>query len=338
MPFKPICILIGIWMCFYAKIEAQDIHYSQFIYHYPSQNPIQSGFYNGNHRITANYRNQWQTVPVPYMSFSLFYDSKIKLKSNGDYIGAGIGFDYDRAGDSELSLSSLNIGLNYGLTLSKGHLIILGLSPNIGQRRLSDEKLKWGSQWTGDHYDKNRSPNENFNTTGDLFFDLSGGLAYQYSFTKRTRLMASAAIFHLLEPDQTFYGLSQNKIKLPQRNVLNGSINLGLGTYLDLLLNGEFQKQDAYEEKLGTGLIRFYINQKPGSKFNLLAGCGIRLDDAYFPMLGFEYNNWMISGSYDITTSDFKTATNSRGGPEIAVQYIFKGIEPIGLYKKCPIY
>lgn len=83
------------------------------------------------------------TVPVPYMSFSLFYDSKIKLKSNGDYIGAGIGFDYDRAGDSELSLSSLNIGLNYGLTLSKGHLIILGLSPNIGQRRLSDEKLKW---------------------------------------------------------------------------------------------------------------------------------------------------------------------------------------------------
>ena len=176
------------------------------------------------------------------MSFSLFYDSKIKLKSNGDYIGAGIGFDYDRAGDSELSLSSLNISLNYGLTLSKGHLIILGLSPNIGQRRLSDEKLKWGSQWTGDHYDKNRSPNENFNTTGDMFFDLSGGLAYQYSFTKRTRFMASAAIFHLLEPDQTFYGLSQNKIKLPQRNVLNGSINLGLGTYLDLLLNGEFQK------------------------------------------------------------------------------------------------
>ncbi|MBK6546451.1 MAG: PorP/SprF family type IX secretion system membrane protein [Saprospiraceae bacterium] len=338
MPLKHIFIILGISLLTTDFLNGQDIHYSQYFLNYPSQSPIQTGLYQGNHRITANYRNQWQTVAVPYLTLSMFYDSKIKLKSNGDYIGAGIGFDYDRAGDSELSLTSLNVSLNYGLTLKKSHLIIIGLSPNVGQRRLSEEKLKWNNQWNGDRYDPNLSPRENFKTSGSFFLDLSGGLAYQYSLTKRSRILLGGAMFHLLEPDQTFYGLSQTKVQLPQRMVLHANLDIGIGSFLDLMLSGQFQQQDKYEETVGSGMFRLYLDKNPGVKLNLLLGCGIRLEDAFYPILALELKNWLISGSYDINTSDFKTASNKRGGPELTVQYVFRGVEPVGIYKKCPIY
>lgn len=317
---------------------SQDIHYSQFYMHYPGQSPVHAGAYKGEHRITANYRSQWQTVPVPYLSLSLFYDSKFKFKTSKDFIGVGIGLDYDRAGDSKLSLTSLNAAFNYGLNLKKNHLIVLGISPSIGQRRFSEEKLKWDNQWNGDRYDPNLSPRESFSTTGSFFFDLGAGISYQYSKSARSYLMIGASAFHLLQPDQSFYGLNQTKTELPLRPVVHAELSIGLVPFADLILNAQHQQQDQYKESTGAGMFRFYINKNPGVRFNLLAGCGLRLDDAFFPIAGFQYQNWMATASYDINTSDFKTATNQRGGLELAVQYLFRSVEPVGLYKKCPIY
>jgi type IX secretion system PorP/SprF family membrane protein len=338
MLLRHIGFFVTFYVIFIVHSIGQDIHYSQYFYNYPSQSPIQTGLYHGDHRITANYRNQWQTVPVPYLSLSMFYDSKIKLNSIKDYIGVGVGFDYDKAGDSELSLTSLNVSLNYGLSIKKSHLFIIGLSPNLAQRRFSEEKLKWHNQWNGDKYDPTLPTRENFKLSTKLFIDLAGGLAYQYSVSNRTKFLIGASAFHLLEPDQTFYGQSTVKTKLPMRNVFHANFDIGIGGYIDLILNGQYQQQEEYSEKLGTGMFRFYLNKNPGIKLNLLAGCGIRLDDAFFPMIGFEYKDWMLSGSYDINTSDFKTASNRRGGLELAVQYIFRSVESVGIFRKCPIY
>lgn len=38
-------------------------------------------------------------------------------------------------------------------------------------------------------------------------------------------------MFHLLEPDQTFYGLSQTKVQLPQRMVLHANLDIGIGSF-----------------------------------------------------------------------------------------------------------
>jgi type IX secretion system PorP/SprF family membrane protein len=319
-------------------VFGQDIHYSQFFYHYPSQSPVQTGLFNGDHRITANYRNQWQSVIVPYLSLSLFYDTKFTFRAGDDYIGVGLGIDYDRAGDSELSLSSLNVSLNYGMNFKKHHRVIIGLSPNVGQRRLSNEKLKWNNQWDGEEFNKNLPPRENFKLSGDFFMDLAGGIAYQYTKTKRTKFLLGGSLFHILEPNQTFYGISQNKVSLPMRFVYNANLDIGIGDRLDLILNAQYQEQEEYNEKLALGMFRIYLNQNPGIKLNLLTGFGIRLDDALIPVIGIEYKDWLISGSYDINTSDFKTATNRRGGLELAVQYHFRSVERVGVFKKCPIY
>ena len=318
--------------------NSQDIHYSQFFNHYQGQNPSHTGAYQGEHRISANYRSQWQTVPVPYLSMSLFYDSKIKIRNKKDFIGLGIGLDYDRAGDSKLSLTALNASINYGWNITKHHQIRFGVNPNIGQRRLSEEKLKWDNQWDGERYNSNLSPRENFNTSGSFFFDLGAGVAYQLSKSKRTFINIGASLNHLLEPNQTFYTVTQTKVGLPVRSVYHASISIGVLPFVDILAFGQIQQQDVYEETAASGMFRFYLDKNPGILLNMLLGAGIRLDDALYPMLGFQYKNWTALASYDINTSDFKTATNKRGGLEISLQYLLKNVEPIGIYKKCPLY
>ncbi len=319
-------------------LTAQDLHYSQFFLHGQGQNPIYAGNYQGTHRVTANYRSQWNTVPVPYLSLSLYYDSHLSLKSKKHFLGVGIGLDYDKAGDSRLSLTALQTSITYGYALSKKHLIRCGLSPSIGQRRFAEEKLKWDNQWTGDRFDKQLSPRESYSLSGSFFFDLAGGVSYQFSHSNRTYISLGAAMYHLLKPDQSFYGTQQTKVGLPMRPVLHGEISIGLWKVADIVVSGQHQQQEKYEETSAAGMLRLYLDRNPGIRLNALLGCGIRLDDALYPMAGLQYKNWLVLASYDINTSPFKTATNQRGGLEIGVQYVFKSVEPVGLYKKCPIY
>lgn len=332
-----ILLLTG-WMSFSPTGFTQDIHYSQFFMHLPGQSPANAGSYAGEHRLTANYRSQWQTVPVPYLSMSLFYDSKFKIRSKQDFIGVGIGLDYDKAGDSKLSLTALNASINYGFNVNQHHQFRFGLSPSVGQRRFSEELLKWDNQWDGEKYNKALSAKESFENSGSFFFDLGAGISYQISKSKRTYFAIGASIFHLLEPDQTFYSQQQNKVGLPMRNVYHTTFSIGIANFVDLIGHGQFQEQEVYEETAASGMFKFYIDKNPGVRLNLLLGAGIRLDDAFYPIAGFQYKNWTAIASYDVNTSDFKTATNQRGGLELSVQYLFKDVDPVGLYKKCPLY
>ncbi|MDQ3142900.1 MAG: PorP/SprF family type IX secretion system membrane protein [Bacteroidota bacterium] len=321
-----------------SGINAQDVHFSQFDHHHQSVNPALSGYFDGDHRLTMNYRNQWLSVPVPYMTVGLYFDSRLTLKGRPGRIGWGIGMDYDQVGDSHLSMAKLAGSINYGHVFANKHMVSLGITPGVAQRRLNNSKLRWDEQWTGDRYDPSLSSKENYDATGKFFLDLGAGLSYHFMQTSRTYLTLGGSIFHLNKPDQTFYGQGASAVELPYRYVGQGTISIGMGDFMDLILLAQYQQQLDYSESVGNALLNFYLNRKPGSKLNMIAGFGVRLDDAMIPRLGFEWNNWMISGSYDLNTSSFKTATNKRGGPELALRYIYRSVKPIGIYKKCPIY
>ncbi|MFZ1379157.1 MAG: type IX secretion system membrane protein PorP/SprF, partial [Saprospiraceae bacterium] len=164
------------------------------------------------------------------------------------------------------------------------------------------------------------------------------GINYAYRHSKRTGLTIGGSIFHLNKPNQNFYGASAIKANLPYRVVYSGAGQIAIASSLDFIVAAQLQMQEDYREQNVVGKIRFYANKKPGQLLNVLVGAGMRINDAIIPSLGFEYNNWLISGSFDINTSAFKTATNKRGGPELALQYIFRSVQPSGIFKKCPIY
>lgn len=333
-----ILTFIGLINLLIGELSSQDLHFSQFYYNHQSANPALVSNYYGDKRFGVNYRHQWLSVPVPYLSISMIYDTKFNLKSKKDQIGLGFGLDYDQAGDSKLSVAKIIGEVAYTRILNRNNSLSFGLNIGGAQRRLSNELLRWDVQWNGDRYDANIGSKETYKQTGSFFADLGVGAAYHYYYSQRTKLTLSGAVFHLNKPDQNFYGASSIKAKLPMRNVYGASAQVGVGKVMDLILGGQFQQQEDYKEQVYSGRLRFYMNQKPGSLLNALIGCNVRIGDALIPNLGFEYNNWLVSGSYDLNTSQFKTATNQRGGPELTVQYIFRSVKPSSIYKKCPIY
>ena len=65
-----------IFTAFGSTLLSQDIHYSQF-YNAPlTLNPALTGIFRGDIRFQANYRNQWRSVPVDFVTFTAAADMK----------------------------------------------------------------------------------------------------------------------------------------------------------------------------------------------------------------------------------------------------------------------
>ena len=86
-----------------ACSAAQDINFSQF-YELPLlRNPALAGTYRGDVRITTAFRNQWNSVTVPYQTEALGAELKFGVSENSDdYLSLGVQVTNDLAGDSRL--------------------------------------------------------------------------------------------------------------------------------------------------------------------------------------------------------------------------------------------
>ncbi|MDX1684252.1 MAG: PorP/SprF family type IX secretion system membrane protein [Saprospiraceae bacterium] len=332
--------LVALIMCLLTPaLTGQDIHFSQFHNAMMNINPGQTGVFNGDQRFTAIIRDQWRSVPVPYLTVGAAYDMRLSsYKYRNRFFGIGGQFNYDKAGDSKMALVNFAINGSYSQILHPRHIISGGVGVAINQRRFNEDELRWESQWDGDSYRPDFTSGENFESMDILFVDLSLGINYRFQVNSRTWINLGGGAFHLNQPDQTFYAVDQEDTGLPVR--LTGSItsSFKIAQAIDLMVNGLYQFQNPYQEIVGSGLIRLYINNKPGRHYILDLGAGMRADDAFYPILGFQYNNWYLAASYDVNTSFFDIATNGRGGPEISLRYIYAKPQPPGEFKKCPVY
>ena len=75
-----IYILLGVLnMLFVVTMNAQDLHFSQFMNSPLTTNPANTGFIpDGDYRVGINYRNQWSSVmSIPYKTMSAFGDAQL---------------------------------------------------------------------------------------------------------------------------------------------------------------------------------------------------------------------------------------------------------------------
>lgn len=319
-------------------LQAQDVHFTQYFNTPMLINPGLTGIHNALGRVAVSYRNQWTTVPVPYTTFAATYDRKIYPRYKEDHFyGIGARLLYDYAGDSHLSILDLNVLGNYAFVLNPRNILSVGLGLNVDRREFREGDLRFPNQWDGDKYNPNRPTKEPYVGLNFLFVDLSGGVNYRYQKNNRTWINLGVGVHHFIQPKQTFYDF-KNPSGLPIRfsGMLSGSFKV-IPT-MDILLNGLWQVQQVYDEKVLSGLLRFYLNLRPGSQMALDLGVAWRKGDAFAPLMGIHYHNWYAGLSYDVNTSAFKVATGGRGGPEFHLQYYFYRVEPLKEFKKCPVY
>ncbi len=330
-------IYIGIMIWFAAGLQAQDIHYSQFYLSPLNLNPALTGVFNGDMRFAANYRYQWFTVPVPYTTVSGSFDSKILDGRIGDNVmGAGLQFNYDRAGDSKLSSMHIIASLAYAQKINKRNFFSIGGQIGLGQRSFKTDDLTFDSQFNGDIFDPTLNTEENFPSQSFIYNDANVGVNWRFQLTERTNFNIGGALHHLTTPKVSFF--DSKDVRLARKWSGNIDASFQLGTVVDFMPAFLYQRQGTYQEMVAGASFKYHLSVDRGKEVGLMIGSWYRPGDAVIPSVGLQYNNLRVGFSYDINISPLKIATNRNGGPELGLIYIIRKVKSINPFKSCPIF
>ncbi len=318
---------------------SQDLHFSQFEYSPLNLNPASTGAFDGDQRFTALHRRQWSAVSEPYTTFSLSYDRLLSAPSeNGNHHNAGLLINSDKAGDG--SFSTLQAMLSYSYLFAIGrdsvNFLTAGIQLGFTQRSLDFAALTFNNQYNGDAYVPNSATGENLSQTTFFYADINAGLGWMSHFDNGT-FAAGISLQHINKPNQTFYDGAKEPLRM--RWQLNVNPTFKAGESVTLIPAVLYMHQNTFSEL--TGGLEAKLSVKKNAVRNFSFGLGVygRLRDAIIPAAAIYYNNWRVGLSYDINTSSLKRASNSKGGPEISAQYIFKKIRTkINHSTCCPIY
>jgi len=330
---KPITICVILMnLCFLSEAEGQDIHFSQF-YQTPLMiNPALTGLFNGDHRVSIHYKDQWRSVGTPYKTYALMYDMALfKRKWKNAFLGVGFNAFNDKAGNSELGITQFNLSLSSIVSLNDNHSVSAGLQGGFAQRSINFSNLSWENQSPlSPDYDPGYFDETNY-VNAFTFGDFSAGVTWTYwkgaanmTSNDQFKINIGGALFHINRPKLEFYDTERLYTKL----IIHGRTYIGLkNTNTAILPSILFLKQGPTKEINFGGMVRYRLKEE--SRYTgwiketaVLLGGHYRVGDAFIASFTLEIANFALGISYDINVSGLTKASNGRGGIEISLRYI----------------
>lgn len=321
------------------KTNAQDIHFSQFLYAPLTLNPANAGQMQFDKRLSLNYRNQWRSVSSPFKTFAFSYDMPLFPKGwKNNNLGIGVSVFNDRAGDSQMGVTQFNIAIADHVWLDKFNMLSAAVQGGFGQRSIDVSQVTWGNQYDGTGYDPNIASGENYAGSSDVYADFGAGLKWNYSNNKGSGLSShdlfkarfGISYYHFNKPKQSFYGF-QTEPLLPKL-CLHGGFVLGTKKKeISFLPDFFYWRQGPSQQLVFGGLIRYALVSKDrryaySDNAALLIGMFWRNKDAFIFSTQLEYDHYAIGVSYDINSSSLSAASRYRGAMEISLRYT--GLNP----------
>lgn len=303
---------------------SQDIHFSQFFETPLLRNPALAGIFSGDLRIQAVYRNQWNSVTVPYQTASLNGEYKQPVGRSDDFITLGGEILYDRAGTVALTATHILPVINYHKSLSseRNMYLSLGFMGGLVQRRLDRSKITTNSQFNGTDYDPSLSDGETFTNPEYTYLDGSVGMSFnsQVGESEDNNLFFGAAYHHFNKSAKvSFY--SGSKIEMLPKIVLSGAARMGVTDYSFVTFQADYAQQGGSTETIGGMLYSYKLDDPTDPKYILHTGGFLRWKDALIPVVKMECRPMSFALSYDINVSQLKTASQGRGGFELSISY-----------------
>ena len=300
-------------------LKAQvDPHFSQY-YAYPLWlNPALTGVIDGDTRINANFKNQWAGISNGYRTGALSMDFTPTEK-----VGLGLNVIDQAAGTAGYNYFCAYGSFAYGVSVSADgtKMLRFGLQAGVINRSFDPGKLQLDDQYnplTG--FDPAMPSFENLATNNATVFDASAGVFYYDSDPlKNANVFGGVSLAHLTRAKDPF-ATDQLNSPIPIRLTIHAGVRIKASDFLDLTPHAIFvQEQNNQIRAFG-----IYSEMKFEESSGLILGAMYRLNDAAVADVGYHLNNMVIGLSYDINTSALKAATNSQGGFELSISYVFK--------------
>lgn len=319
---RRIIILSGIWnLCFGIYLQAQDLHFSQFMNSPLTTNPANTGFIpDGDYRIGINYRNQWSSImAVPYKTMSAFGDAQvISNEANTGWLGIGGLILRDVAGSGNLTSTKIYGSIAYHQMINEGSLFSAGFNVGWANKQINVSNLKFPDQFDGKFFDNKLPTSVVLSNNNINYLDVQLGLNYAYFPNERVYLNGGYSAHHVNRPLESFFDQApgvDNRISIRHIGFLNGSF---LVNNQWLVNPNIYFTTQAKSFEMVAGLNAHYDLSGDGA-YQLIGGLYYRYQDAIIPMVGLQWNDIKATFTYDVTTSTLKNYNNGRGAFEFSL-------------------
>jgi len=325
------------YIFFTFNLFSQDIHFSQSHLSPLNLNPAETGRFDADYRAHVNQRTQWRSITVPYVTFSASFEKKFNQLRLPGNISAGLLFNSDKAGDGHFGTNQIGLSASYlipmGDSLWEVSIGFLGL---WNQNSVDYTQFYFDNQYNGYMYDPTIAPMEQFPRSQMHYFDVHSGIWIKRWIKPHIPLILGMSAYHINQPKKTFY--QEINVKLDRKLTFYAQSSLPFSQQTYLLPSAYWFKQKMLNEIYVGGLL--YRKTQDLSFRGFYLGGWFRIGDAAILTTAIDYQNFHIGLSYDFNISPLVTASNGRGGLEIAIRYIFSNPTKILLPEKhiCPTF
>jgi len=338
------------------EAQAQDIHYSHITFSPLYTNPAFTGYFNGNLRFYANYRNQFFSVlgGSAFQTYSAAVDFSMPVGVWAtDFIGAGIYTFHDRVGKpddgGQFVTTSIGVSGSYSKALARdgSHALTVGLMGLYMQRQFNGDAVLFGSQYdlmTGD-VNPIPPPSEvgpdnslTYNT-----FDFTIGLLYLGQISRKVTLYTGFSLAHLLQPRWSF--LDPDEGKLPMRFAGQLGFGVNINKRFEMAPVAFFQHQGKIGELVLGDLFDYRIIQDKGLETDLLFGAYFRTlhspekafsFESFIIMLGVDYTDLRIAFTYDAQFGGLREIAKTNSAFEVSLKYTMSFLNSKSITRFCP--
>jgi type IX secretion system PorP/SprF family membrane protein len=305
---------------FWNVAFAQDPHFSQFYASPLTLNPANTGLFAGDARVATNYRNQWRTVATPFTTATVACDVQLlNDKIGNDLFGFGMVGMLDQSNNQGLKANFLGLSTAYNKSIDRRgyHRVGVGLQASLVSKKVDYSRFVFSRQFTPMGFDPTASNGEPISGFTLNYLDLAAGFIYSGINEAQSQWYLGASMYHINRPNEAINPAENNLLE--PRLSCHGGLNFQLGELNRIYFSGLYMNSAITEELMAGAVFESTIrNYQYDTK--LFSGMYYRVGDAIIPYIGINTGQMSVGFSYDINVSSLKTATQSRGGFEIALQ------------------
>lgn len=299
------------------KIQAQDVHFSQFYNSTIFLNPALLSQQTNDYTTQIQRRSQWKSVTTPFNTFIANFQIQEVLPK----YSCGIQLLNDVSGDSRFSTTGLSSAISRKWAVNKKLSFSLGFDLGLYQRKIDSEELIFVDP-------------ENLAVTQFLFLDVSFGVASFLRVNSKSFFQFGTAVFHINNPNQSLNKTST----LPRKTHTHITMSHELTRKTKILPSIFYSKQGQINETIIGSNISHEPNNFLKRKPEIISGIFYRINDAIILSFGIKIKNLTTIFSYDINTSSLAEASKYRGGFEFVISYSFNKKKTKTKIEKCPKY
>lgn len=310
--------LVLFFSLLFGLVESQDIHFSQFWEPSAFANPTHIGNFDGNLKLSGQYRNQWSQFNTPLTS--MYGDATLKLDKESHYWAFSLSFLRDQL--SYLSYHQLRFAASVSFQKKFSKTIYAGLGFQAGTRLTSVDynRLTFDKQWdpsTG-QFEPYKPNFENFNDRNIYtpFTALGASVNIQKKKMLHTIDIATLYVAQNQASDFVFY--QPFKITFNYHNYFQIKPSITLMPKIGYITT-------ASANSINSGLlVKISLDDEKDLYGGLLYRWGIdRNGDAIIPVVGCKLKKIRIGFSYDYVASGL-SQEGIKSAYEVSVSYIFK--------------